>query len=303
MTPTALPAPAARYLDDVAAHLSLGPRARREALADLRDLLEGGVTPAALGPAREYAAGLAESAEGPGAAETQGRLLGLPFDLRAATDPRVRARVFDTADSRLLVPRILGGGWRLNLGAVAVRLRLLRPDDLDAEVLAHVPPATASLGRAVPAALAGATGVLAAATCAAARRGDGPPRVPAHWDIRGRVDRWSAPAPVLLPLVAIGGGAAWWATRPVPDPVDQLVRAALGTMAGATTTAIAAATLAGTRGSRGQCTIALAGIAPPAAGLALLVWQVRAGLRGLAASSETRPSGRSQPNEATGVTP
>jgi len=130
---------ATRYVDDVAAHLGSLPAAeRRAALGDLRDLLTEGVDPDDLGPAEDYAAALG-ARRGQEPSETLGRVLGMPVDVRGTTDPHVRSRVFDPSDPRMVVPRVLGAGWRLNYGAVAVRLGLLRPDDYDDEVLAHIP--------------------------------------------------------------------------------------------------------------------------------------------------------------------
>jgi len=37
------------------------------------------------------------------------------------------------ADDRIIVPHALGMGWAINLGAVAVRLGVLQPDDADEE--------------------------------------------------------------------------------------------------------------------------------------------------------------------------
>lgn len=282
MTPTPpLPDGAARYLAAVDSRLAGLPRAsRRAALEDLSDLLRGGLAPADLGPAEEYAAQLLTGG-------AQSRVLGVPVELRGATDPAVRARVFDPSDERIVVPRLFGAGWSLNLGALAVRLGLLRPDDLDAEVLGHIPPATLAAGRAVPPALAVLTAALAGVAWTRATRGGSRSRlVPSQWGLSTRPDRWAPPGRTLLPLVALGGGAAWWGTRPAPgpdpDPADALVRRALATGIGATTALAAAVTAAATsRPAAPQPAVALLAVALPAAAGASFVWQVRAGLRAL----------------------
>lgn len=263
------------YINDVAAHLTdLPTAARRAALADLRDLLAEGVTPADLGPAEQYATELRASL-GAEPAETLGRVLGLPVDVRAPTSARVRSRVFDPTDSRILVPRILGAGWRLNYGALAVRLGLLRPDDVDDDVLAHVPPAVRRVTRAIPWVTAAKTAFWAAA---AWRTG---PRVPSHWDVAGRVDGWSDRRLILPALTAFATGAAWWGTR--TDPDDPLVRPALAASAGATTTAIAVLTTwTARRPTRPHPEVAMVAIAPLATTAVMLIWPVRAGLRALA---------------------
>ncbi|QQS00568.1 MAG: hypothetical protein IPK37_17375 [Austwickia sp.] len=92
------------------------------------------------------------------------------------TQPRVRARVWDPTNPALLVPRLVGGGWTVNLGALAVRLGLLRPDDYDADVLPHIPRAATGAAHAVPVVLA--TGTCAALAASWRRL---PDRVPTSW--------------------------------------------------------------------------------------------------------------------------
>lgn len=57
----------------------------------------------------------------------EGRLLGLPYDLRPHDDEDDAARPpawWDVDDRRLVVPRRPGIGWRINAGALAARLGL-----------------------------------------------------------------------------------------------------------------------------------------------------------------------------------
>jgi hypothetical protein len=52
----------------------------------------------------------------------QGRIGGLiPYDLRPPTIARVKERLWNPADRRILVPTVFGVGWTVNLG------RLLQP--------------------------------------------------------------------------------------------------------------------------------------------------------------------------------
>lgn len=285
------PDAATSYLDDVAAHLGALPAAdRRAALADLHDLLAEGVDPADLGPAADYAAALGNSAEAE-PAETLGHVLGLPLDIRGTTDSRVRSRIFDPSDPRLLVPRVLGAGWRLNYGALAVRLGLLRPDDYDEEVLAHIPAGVARVTRAMPWIVAAKTVTWAAV---AWRTGE---RVPSNWDVSGRVTGWSDRRIVLPALVAIATGAAAWGSRATTAD-DRLVRQALATSAGATTTAIALLTAwtAG-RPDEPHREVAAAVLAPLGVTAAMLICPVRAGLRALTA--EPLPQSPSNPKDAS----
>lgn len=72
-----------------------------------------------------------------------------------ATDPDAREQWWDPADPRIFVPRAIGIGWDINLGAVAVKLGWIRPDDFDDDVLGAIPPQFAQGMRAALAATAG----------------------------------------------------------------------------------------------------------------------------------------------------
>lgn len=147
------------YIDDVAAHLTLRGRARRDSLADLRDLLsDPEISLEELGSPTEYAAALNEMFDG-----GPTRLLGVPVALMTGLGRRM-AGTFDPADQRLVIPRVFGLGWTLNLGRVAVGLGLLNPDDVDDDVLDD---AVGNLGTsqmvasAIVAAAAGSAALLA----------------------------------------------------------------------------------------------------------------------------------------------
>jgi hypothetical protein len=47
--------------------------------------------------------------------DPQGRVLGVPYDLRKPTVARVRSRWWNPADRRILTPKSFGAGWDLNL--------------------------------------------------------------------------------------------------------------------------------------------------------------------------------------------
>lgn len=148
------------YIDSVAAHLTLRGAAREQALADLQDLLRE-LDPEELGCPAEYASALNEQfGASPGLPE---RLLGVPLSLISGLGDRF-AGTFDPADERLLVPRLFGMGWTLNMGRLAVLLGLLRPDDVDDEILDdatdHLELPQAAAGLAIGAA-AGTTALMA----------------------------------------------------------------------------------------------------------------------------------------------
>lgn len=69
------------------------------------------------------AAAVATELRKPKAARTwEGRIAGrVPYDLRPPTLTRARARLWNPADRRILVPTVFGVGWTVNFG------RLLKP--------------------------------------------------------------------------------------------------------------------------------------------------------------------------------
>jgi len=47
--------------------------------------------------------------------ESHGKILGLvPYDLRRPTIARMKERLWNPADERIVVPRVFGAGWTLN---------------------------------------------------------------------------------------------------------------------------------------------------------------------------------------------
>lgn len=147
---------------------------------------------------------------------------GIPVSCAGLRDAGARLRSFEPENPRLFVPRTLGIGWDLNLGAVAAKLGLIRPDDSLPDLNEHVPPTLARTLRLAPP--AGALLVLSAGV-RAARAHD---RLPTQWGWNLRPTRWAAsPTAVAIP-VFLAAAAATWAeysartatgTRPEP-PVD-----------------------------------------------------------------------------------
>ncbi len=234
------------YLRQVQAQLHrLHPADVNLILADLADALaeddsadQVGIE-ASFGSPRDYAETARAAFTNPSALDeprpAQARFLGLPVDLRGPTDPAVRARMWDPRHPAIFVPRLAGLGWRVNLGAVAVRLGLLRPDDCDDDVLAQIPARTRRVARAVPLALSATT--LAAV---ALRWPHLPAVIPTSWDLSGR-PRAVQPKEILLGMLALGLGPALWAQLPNDEVEDELIRNALAawcaTVAATTVTA------------------------------------------------------------------
>lgn len=210
------------YEDQVAAALEdLPVDVRTAALDDLRAALLDGATEADLGSPSDYAAHVLDAfAKSTDPADGQGDVFGVPYETRGATDAAVRSRIWAPADPRILVPRMFGLGWAVNLGAVAVRLGLLRPDDWDDESLDLVDPRVLSALRCAPVVWALAAAVISVRTM---RRGQ---PVPINWGRHGRPDAWSGPSAALLPA-AIAAGFAVWGTRTTTGD-DRMIRPALG---------------------------------------------------------------------------
>ncbi|GAB2838255.1 hypothetical protein GCM10022221_42070 [Actinocorallia aurea] len=270
------------YLRAVGAHLGGLPGAdRRRALsalsAQLDELADAGIDPAtALGDPAEYAAHLRDALAGESPEqEARWRVLGLPVETRGPVSAEVRSRTWDPANPRLVVPRLFGLGWTLNLGAVAVRLGLIRPDDAGDDVLARIPRREVGLAQAVPAAIAGAT----ATALALAWRGL-PPTVASGFGLsgrpRGEASRWT-----LTGAVALGAVPALWAQRRGVPTEERLVRAASATSLAVISASVVAATVAQARAPRGRWGLLTAAALPAgvAASLAVLVVPLRSGLR------------------------
>ena len=118
------------YVRQVESHLKLRGRARRQALNDLRDALREAAEAvddaiAVAGRAQDYAACLDEQF---GTSDGRFRtILGAPNSLGRGIGRRM-AGTFNPADERLLVPRVFGIGWTINMGAVAVKLGIGQGD-------------------------------------------------------------------------------------------------------------------------------------------------------------------------------
>jgi hypothetical protein len=54
-----------------------------------------------------------------------GRVLGFPYDFRMPTVERLKARVWNPDDERILVPHVFGVGWTVNLYQLKRRAQLL----------------------------------------------------------------------------------------------------------------------------------------------------------------------------------
>ncbi|MBD8030043.1 DUF5808 domain-containing protein [Corynebacterium gallinarum] len=135
------------------------------------------------------------------------------------TNPRLRN--FEPENPKLWVPRTIGLGWDLNIGAVAVKLGLIRPDDSLPDLEEHIPREVTTTLRIAP--ILGAAAV-AAAGIQLARTHD---RLPSNWGLTMKPTRWSNAPAAVAPPVLISVGSAVWATA-TPRVDVTLAAQALG---------------------------------------------------------------------------
>lgn len=196
------------YLNAVAGELyrssSLPRQARKQVLAELRSSLidasaDLGVEAALAGfgtPHQCAARIVAEASPTP----VGNRLFGMPSNFDAAgMGERLKAEM--DPQGPWFVPKAFGIGWDLNWGRLLRATRLVRPDDIDADVGRAIPTRAwrvASVAWAAPLACSAAVWVGVLRTKSS---------VPLHWTL-GPADRWGSPSEVLGGMVALGALAA-----------------------------------------------------------------------------------------------
>ncbi|WP_460781623.1 DUF5808 domain-containing protein [Microbacterium shaanxiense] len=270
------------YLRAVGAHLGSLSRTDRilalEGLeAQLVELVDAGIEPVeALGAPEDYAGELLDAlASDASADEPHLRVLGLPVETRGLVSARVRSRTWNPESPRLVVPRLLGVGWTLNLGALAVRLKLIRPDDATSDVLDQIPERSVRAAQLAPLLAAGAT-----AGALALMWKKMPDRVASGFDAFGRQNRTSSKLSMLGSLM-LGVAPALWALRKQASTEDRLVSAASATTLATVSASAVAASIFSARGPRGRWGLLVpAGLLlGVAASLGVIVLPLRAGLR------------------------
>ncbi len=185
---------------------------------------------------------------------------------------RIAQTWWQPSDQRLLLPRAVGLGWDVNLGAVAVRLNLIEPD-AEAVPFTSTPDAAFRAAVALPAVLAGAT-----ALHYLVRGRTLPQRLPSHWGPAGRPDRWVSKERAAATDIALTAGAvalaAWSAGSDRAGPTRA------GAVAAATGTATLGACLTVIRPTRGGAWVPLALLGTLGAGVGgVLLGLARAGRR------------------------
>lgn len=140
------------FYSQLRTHLTCGGVAESEIetiISDIRELREAG---AKIGDPGDLAKQILEANE-PETSQWRAFHTGGPAD---------RRRAYDTESQQLITPRVFGIGVGINIGALAVKLGLLRPDDLDDEVIAAIPTSVWTTLKVIPAAMAGVTAVAGA---------------------------------------------------------------------------------------------------------------------------------------------
>lgn len=185
---------------ELAAHIEDERVSRGMSDAVLAELL------AELGSPDEYGAAMREATLGRApdlvdddGTTAQGRICGMPFDFRGPGAGRLMSRVWNPGDPRVWMPRMFGVGWTLNLGAVAVKLGLARPDDFDEDPFAQASAWSIRFSIGVP--MVCASALLALVVCSWDAL---PARVPTHWGVVGAPDGWAPKALALGALLAVG---------------------------------------------------------------------------------------------------
>ncbi len=56
--------------------------------------------------------------------ELHGKLLGMPYDFRVPTLGRIKERMWNPDDPRVVVPRVFGAGWTINFATLREKSRV-----------------------------------------------------------------------------------------------------------------------------------------------------------------------------------
>lgn len=80
-------------------------------------------------PGEEDSGAGAEGGPGDPVPDPQGRILGMPYDLRKPTAARLKSRWWNPADERIFTPKTFGAGWDINLYWLAHPAKYLRHRD------------------------------------------------------------------------------------------------------------------------------------------------------------------------------
>ncbi|WP_368266764.1 DUF5808 domain-containing protein [Corynebacterium ulcerans] len=114
----------------------------------------------------------------------------------AVHSPQTQFKIFEPENPALFVPRSLGIGWDLNVGALAVKLGLVRPDDSLPDLQEYVPSQTLKALKYMP--FIG-TGVVALAACVVSKQ-----KLVPYTALSGAMALWSADKDVTVKAQTLG---------------------------------------------------------------------------------------------------
>ncbi|WKD62174.1 hypothetical protein CCICO_10890 [Corynebacterium ciconiae DSM 44920] len=131
----------------------------------------------------------------------QRHMFGLPVSSLWQGDQDAVLDSFEPENPSLFVPRTLGLGWDLNLGAVAVKAGWIRADDSLPDLAAHIPQSLRRVLQLGP----WIGGAAVAAGAVAVARQD---TAPVSWSLTGRPKKWAPGAVAAALPAAIAGVVA-----------------------------------------------------------------------------------------------
>lgn len=70
--------------------------------------------------------------------EKYGKILGVPYDFRVPTPARIKERMWNPDDPRVITPRVFGAGWTVNLATLKEKNRAAFAIVLAAMALAYI---------------------------------------------------------------------------------------------------------------------------------------------------------------------
>lgn len=203
-------------------------------------------------------------------------VFGIPASLEGLHSREARSRWFEPENPRIFVPRSFGIGWDINMGALAVRLGMIRPDDSLPDLEDYIPPRTRRALTIAPA-LGGAIAGGAAALVARRHR-----LLPSGFRANLR-PRSIVPAPqAVVPAALLGFAgtalAAWSNRERVDVPATAL---ATGLQATALLSLAAQDRYASHRAASASLLAGCAAVALPAVAAGVVVATTRGALRHL----------------------
>ena len=200
--------------------------------------------------------------------QKQTKIFGIP--LSTALNDEAFLRTFEPENPALFVRKPVGLGWDLNVGAVAVKLGLIRPDDSLGDLREYICPQVAKALSAAPVAAAAAT-CIAAATLSRGRN------LASGWDWRGRPRGFTRGVRATLPHAVVAIAAAAATLRAKDEGADVAASArALGIQ---TTAALLLRAAVTSRTGKSNPAVFAALAAYPLVSTSILVSVVRHGLK------------------------